>query len=196
VDIKTIFTTLDFHRVVYVLVGTLGAIAHGAILQTSDVDICNAVDACNLQRIAAALRDLHASLLREPPGRAITSIDLEDWRTLRLDDPLEHHLFGTPYGEIDILPEPLGATGWGSATNYEQLRPQAVTVRAFGLAIQVAAFDYIASSKLAIRRPQDIAAEAELRRVGQLLARGEDTSYGLEAFAAHMIEAPENHIVE
>jgi len=162
-DIEKILTVLDSHGVKYVLVGALGAVAHGARLETADVDICNATDPDNLQRIAAALREMQAILLRQPTERPPTSIDLNDWTTLRLDDPSEHHLFGTPFGQIDVLPEPLGPTGWGSTINYVELRPDSVTIKAFGLAVQVAAFDYIASSKLAAGRKQDLAAEAELK---------------------------------
>ncbi len=91
-DIEKILTVLDSHGVKYVLVGALGAVAHGARLETADVDICNATDPDNLQRIAAALREMQAILLRQPTERPPTSIDLNDWTTLRLDDPSEHHL--------------------------------------------------------------------------------------------------------
>ncbi len=112
-DIQVLFSVLNHHDVAYVLVGALGAIAYGARLRTADMDICNATDADNLQRIAAALRKLGAHLIHAPV-RGMASIDLNDWTTLRLDDPTEHHLFSTPFGAIDVLPEPLGAGGWGT----------------------------------------------------------------------------------
>jgi hypothetical protein len=182
-DIRTILTTLNHHCVVYILVGSLGAISYGARLQTRDIDICIATCSNNLQRTAAALHTLKAHLIREP-SRGMGSVDMRDWTTLRLDDPTEHHLFWTPHGEVDILPEPLGSGGWGTATNYEQLSPRAVMKHAFGLSVRVAAFDEIVASKLATARPQDLAASAELRSVGKLLARGQQPDYGLEQFAA------------
>jgi hypothetical protein len=106
-----------------------------------------------------------------------------DWRTLRLADPAEHHLFATPFGEIDVLPFLLGSGGWGTTTSYEELAPRAVTVPAFGLPIPVAAFDAIAVSKLAAGRPQDQEAAEELRRVSELLRGGEQPTYGLEQLA-------------
>jgi hypothetical protein len=113
----------------------------------------------------------------------MASVDVADWATLRLDDPLEHHLFSTPFGEIDVLPQPFGRGGWGRTTGYDELRSGAITVNAFGLSIPVAAFEDIAAAKLALGREQDREAEAELRRVGRLLARGDHPGYGLEEFA-------------
>jgi hypothetical protein len=181
-SIEPIFRSFHQHDVNYILVGTLGAIAHGARLQTQDADICIATDADNLQRVAAVLVELNAQLIREP-ARGMAGINTHDWTTLRLNDPTEHHLFETPFGEIDILPVVVGAGGWGSTANYAELSPKSVIITAFGLPIQVAAFDEIMASKLAIRRPQDIAAEAELKRVVALLERGKSPDYSLEQFA-------------
>lgn len=182
-DLKTIFATLERHTVVYVLVGALGAVAHGARLRTVDVDICPATDTANLQRIAAVLRELDAHLIREP-ARGLAVISMDDWATLRLNDPTEHHLFHTPYGDLDVLPQPLGAGGWGSTTTYVDLSHNAVIIQALGLRIPVAAFAVIMASKLAAGRPQDTAAADELRRVAALLARGEQPGYGLDQFVA------------
>src|SRR5438477_8519076 len=95
VDLKSIFLTLDHYSVKYILVGALGAVAYGARLCTSDIDICIATDGRNLQQTAAALKQMHARLIREPTGRAMGSVSMDDWTTLRLDDPSEHHLFAT-----------------------------------------------------------------------------------------------------
>jgi hypothetical protein len=183
-DIKTILTVLDRHGIEYLLVGTLGAIAHGARLQTNDVDICNATHDDNSRRIAAALRELRAYLIRQPTGRDPASINLDDWPSLRLDVPNEHHLFATPFGQIDVLPAPFGPGGQGSMTNYEKLLPRAITVRAFGLDVAVAAFEDISAAKHALGRQQDLVAEKEMRRIAGLLARGVQPDYGLEQFAS------------
>jgi thiamine kinase-like enzyme len=183
-DIKSIFSTLHSHGVKYVLVGALGVVAHGARLETEDVDICIATDSPNLERAAATLREMQARLVREPATRPLSSVDLGDWESLRLDDPSEHHLFATRSGDIVVLPEPFGPGGWGSTTSYMQLARKAVEVKAFDLAIQVAAFEDIRSSKMARDREQDVAAQAESARVGRILARGERPGFGLEQFAA------------
>lgn len=192
-DIEAIFKALDRHRVRYVLVGGLGAVAHGARIETNDVDLCNACDPHNLKQIAAVLLEMHAILIREPPGRATSSINLNNWRTLRMDDPHEHHLFATPFGQIDVLPHPFGGLGSVSTTGYAKLILDATVVTAFGLHIRVAPFDTIMSSKLALGRKQDIAAEAELRRVRRLIRQGTKPDFGLEQFAALRSQRPNNN---
>lgn len=188
-DLRRILASLDEHGVAYVLVGALGAIAHGARLRTRDVDICPALDAENVSRVAAMLRALEARLLRVP-ARGLAAIDLADPATLRLADPTEHHLFGTAAGEIDVLPQPLGPGGWGTSTDYAALRPRAAPLKAFDLVVPVAAFGDITATKRAAGRPQDRVAEAELRRVAARLARGESPDYGLEQFAVEQGSNP------
>lgn len=187
--IQPILVALSEQQVAYVLVGTLGAIAHGTRLKTADVDLCIATDPENLQRVASVLCGLDARLLREP-ARGFAAIDLNDWASLRLDDPTEHHLFTTPYGEVDVLPQPCGTGGYGTSTNYAQLSPATVTVTAFGLQIQVAAFGDIMASKLAVARLQDQAAEPELRRIAAHLASHLPPDYGLEQFALDLEDTP------
>lgn len=191
-DVEAIFTVLGLHGVAYILVGTLGAIAHGARLHTADVDLCIATSPVNQQRMAAVLHVLNAQVLRIPP-RGVATIALDDWTTLRLDDPTEHHLFHTRVGDIDVLPQPLDACGWNSITDYQRLARTAVTMMAFGLPIRVAAFEYIMASKLRAGRAQDVAATAELQRVGHLSGQGESTNYGLEQFATELLECDEHN---
>ena len=156
-----IFSALAHHQVRYVLVGTLGAIAHGAQLTTADADICIDTAAENLPRVAVMLKELGAKSAHQPEQE----IDFDDWPALQLDSPAIHHLFTTPFGEIDILPEPL-------EFDYPQLAPHAVVKQGFGLAIPVAALDDIIASKLSARRDKDIAAMPELRRLQADLAQG------------------------
>ena len=134
-DIRTIFQVLTSHGARYILVGALGAVAHGARLRTQDVDICNAADEDNSRRIHAALIDLDAELIRKPPGRDLEEVDMSRWDTLRLHAPDEHHLFTTPYGQIDVLPQPLGSSGWAGLTCYEELLPGVIEMEAFGLRV-------------------------------------------------------------
>lgn len=54
--------TLDRHGVEYVLVGGLGARAHGATRPTSDIDLVPDGEGENLERLAAAFREMNARL--------------------------------------------------------------------------------------------------------------------------------------
>ena len=65
---EAVIRLLGRHRVRWVLIGGLAAITHGAPLVTQDVDICYARDEENLERLAAALRDVRAALRSADPG--------------------------------------------------------------------------------------------------------------------------------
>jgi hypothetical protein len=54
--------TLRSHRVDFVVVGGLAAVAHGSSLPTEDLDIAPRRNLENLERLAAALQELHARL--------------------------------------------------------------------------------------------------------------------------------------
>ncbi len=59
---EEIVAALDLHKVRYVVIGGLGAVLHGSPIVTQDADICPARDRENLDRLAAALRELKARL--------------------------------------------------------------------------------------------------------------------------------------
>src|ERR687892_557676 len=58
--------TLAKHRVRFVVIGGLGGGLRGSTTVTDDVDICYARDRDNLERMARALRELHATLRGAP----------------------------------------------------------------------------------------------------------------------------------
>jgi len=61
-DLGRILTTLDHHGVEYLVVGGLGARAHGATRPTQDVDFVPRSTRENLDRLADALRELGGRL--------------------------------------------------------------------------------------------------------------------------------------
>lgn len=61
-DPARILEVLDAHRVAYLLVGGLGAQAHGATRSTFDIDLVPATTDENWERLAEALRQLGARL--------------------------------------------------------------------------------------------------------------------------------------
>jgi hypothetical protein len=65
-DLERILTTLDRHDVEYLLVGGLGARAHGATRPTQDVDFVPHSTRENLDRLAGELRELGARLRMAP----------------------------------------------------------------------------------------------------------------------------------
>src|SRR5258705_9569995 len=64
-DPELLFTTLARHQVRFVLIGALAARLQGFPRFTEDADITPARDSNNLQRLAAALRELDARIYTE-----------------------------------------------------------------------------------------------------------------------------------
>jgi hypothetical protein len=54
--------TLERHQVRYVVIGGIGATLHGSPLPTRDTDICPEPGDLNLERLAAALREMDARI--------------------------------------------------------------------------------------------------------------------------------------
>ncbi len=140
---------LGQHRVEYVLTGGLAAVTHGAPLVTQDVDLCHARGRDNLDRLAAALQEVHAQLRGAEPGVRF----VVDAPALNTGDAFT---FTTDIGSIDILANPAGTEG------YEDLVRTADVFELFGYSVRVAAIDDLIRMKLAAGRRKDLLAAEEL----------------------------------
>ena len=74
-DVPRLLGTLHGHGVRFVLVGGMAAVAHGSPLPTEDVDIAPDASVANLDRLAAALRELGARLRTGDPDGVAFPID-------------------------------------------------------------------------------------------------------------------------
>lgn len=137
------------HEVRYVLIGGLAAITHGSSLVTVDVDVCHATDRPNLERLAAALQEVHAELRGAEPGLPFR-LDAE---TLVRGDSFT---LATDLGAIDLLATPAGTGG------FEDLARTADTLALFGHQVLVASVDDLIRMKRAAGRPKDLLAVEEL----------------------------------
>lgn len=154
---------LEAHRVQYVVIGAQAAIVHGAPLATLDVDITPSRDEANLDRLAAALRELDARL-RSPadPGGVAFPIDgamlsnAESW-TLE-----------TELGDLDLVFVPAGTRG------YEDLKQDARQFSlADNLAVWIASLADVIRCKQAAARPKDLQALPILRQTLEEIRRQE-----------------------
>jgi hypothetical protein len=161
-DPERIVRVLAQHRVDYVLIGALAARLQGFPRLTADLDITPARDAENLERLAAALRELHARVYTQnvPEGlpfdcsaAALGRADL--WNLV------------TAAGPLDVAFTPSGTGG------YEDLAAGAVGFYVFGVELQVAGLADIIRSKEAADRPQDRQDVILLREI--LRRRGADS---------------------
>jgi predicted nucleotidyltransferase len=157
-DPAIVFAALMRHGVEFVLVGGLASQAHGATRLTEDLDLCPAWTSENLDRVAAALKDLGARLkIGEGSidtlevaldGRTIANMEIGTWRTLA--------------GDIDVL---LGIPRRSrfELARYDQLFEDASVLELGGVSVPVASLEDIIRSKEIADRPKDRLALVELR---------------------------------
>ncbi|MDQ3990705.1 MAG: nucleotidyltransferase [Actinomycetota bacterium] len=136
---------LTGHGVRFVVIGGAAGALRGSPLLTGDLDICYERSDDNLERLAAALRELSATLRGAPEDVPFRL----DARTLRMGDAFT---FDTTQGPVDILGRPAGSDG------YEALDRNASTFEVAGMDIRVASLDDLIRMKRAAGRPRDLAA--------------------------------------
>jgi hypothetical protein len=159
---RPILETLVAHRVDFVLIGGLAGIAHGSSFASYDVDIAYGRERENIERLAAALEELGATLRGAPP-KVPFQLDA---------DTLErgaHFTFDTPFGALDILSDPDGAP------SYERLAAGAgEPADVEGVLIRVASLDHLIAMKEAAGRPHDKDMAAEYRLIADALRAPRD----------------------
>lgn len=144
-DPLRLLATLVDHDVEFIVIGQVAAVLHGHPETTVDLDILpkHAVD--NAERLADALRSLHAhhvgaTVDGEPIG--VDDHDFIGWREIRS--------FDTDAGRIDVIP---AAAGIGT---FDDNRGHAIEVDLDGFAVFVAPLEVVIASKEAAGRPKDL----------------------------------------
>jgi hypothetical protein len=151
-DPEPILAVLERHGVEYVVVGGFAARMHGATRPSRDVDVTPATTRQNLDRLAAALRELHARIRTEgaPDGLPFsTSAEaLAGQRILNLQ---------TTYGELDLTIRPAAFEG-----GYDELATRALRRSVGNVQVRVAALADVIRYKEAAGRRKDQEALPEL----------------------------------
>lgn len=162
-QIAAVADCLHRYRVDYVLIGGAASQLHGApVARTRDADIVPSREDRNLDRLAAALREMDARLwvgAAEPNGLKMV-----------FDRGTLHQIEGflnlvTRHGPVDITYRPQGTDGYGD------LIRSAVVIRLLDVDVRVAALEDVIRSKEAAGRAKDLAVLPELIRH---LRRGRD----------------------
>ena len=146
---------LRSHDVAFVVVGGVAARLRGAPLLTQDVDITPERTPDNIGRLAAALEEMEARLrsASEPDG-----VEFLFDADLLATKPL--WTLTTTYGDLDLVLEPAGFTG------FEELADGASPLRVArqpDLYVEVASLSDVIASKEAAGREKDLAALPLLR---------------------------------
>lgn len=165
---KAILEVLAKHGVDYVVLGGIASVIYGSPFPTSDVDVVPELKVSNLDRLAAALKEMDARILvtDEPEGREIEITgrflkkNLPDFKFLH---------FKTKYGQLDILYKPAGTDG------YRDLVRHAESVQLGGAAVRIAALEDIIRSKQAAGRERDLEQLPTLRKLLEVSRQGEAT---------------------
>ena len=143
-DPKLLLTTLARHDVQFVLIGALAAKLQGFPRFTRDADITPARERDNLQRLAAALRELDARIYTESIPEGLP-FDCSPQMLARADI----WNLTTKGGRLDLAFTPSGTRG------YEDLASSAVRFALYGHNVLIASLEDIIRSKEAANRPQD-----------------------------------------
>jgi hypothetical protein len=144
-DPAGVVRAFEHHHVRYVVIGGVAAQLHGSPAPTRGFDVTPERSAPNLARLAAALASVEA---REwVPGFGYPLQLPMDRRRLAGDRVL---LTQTRHGRVDVVPTPHGVPG-----GYDQLKPRAPLVTAYGAELPVASLDDLACSHAAASRAKD-----------------------------------------
>ncbi len=162
-DDERILDTLNRHGVRYVVIGGYGAVLHGSLLTTNDVDITPDTSPENLVRLADALIELEARLRvhgsREPVEMPLDAETFGSFTTMTLR---------TGAGDLDVAlrPDapPSAPGGPVSHFDYDRLARDALLVE-MPVPVPVASLDDIIASKEAAGRTKDLERLPELYRL-------------------------------
>ena len=148
-----ILRALEAHHVRYVVIGAIAAVAAGAPILTTDLDVTPERSRDNLERLALALVDLEARLRSpgDPEGVAFP-IDADMLETA------DSWTLSTRAGDFDLVFSPAGTGG------YDDFSRGASPQRIAGITVPVAALADVIRSKEAAGREKDSMQLPILRR--------------------------------
>lgn len=143
-DLPRLFGALHRHNVAYVLIGGLAAVYHGSPFPTEDADITPDAETANLDRLAAALRELNARIRTESePAGLPFACDAASLAAVQVWNLV------TDAGDLDLSLRPSGTQG------YPDLRRDATETELYGVTVRIASLADVIRSKQAANRPKD-----------------------------------------
>jgi hypothetical protein len=141
-SLKHILRTLVEHRVEFILVGGLAAVAQGASITTMDVDIVHRRTPDNVDRLIAMLQSVNARYRGRPGGAPLPP-------TAEILRGTGHSLLHTDLGPLDVL----GAIEGGR--DYDALLPDSLVIMIGADIVRVLRLEIIVAIKRASTHPKD-----------------------------------------
>ena len=161
-DLPRLISVLDHQGVEYLVIGGAAAVAYGAERPTQDADCVVRRNPANLEKLAAALKELNARL-------RVAGMTDDEARQLpvRIDattlDNAGMTTWMTDAGPLDVLAGLEAADG--RLRPYEELLERAATLQGAGFVIRAASLDDIIEAKERANRPKDREGLPELRAI-------------------------------
>ena len=182
-DVEALLEILNEHGVEYVITGSAAALLHGVPLEPGDLDITPSLDRENLKRLGRVLESIHARQYEDAgfghwemnaagehqwvkeEATAENVAARASWSPNAADPATFDYLLDSDFGSIDIVPVISGT--------YEQLAPDAVSVRRGQRLVLVEAVSDLLATLTVPRRGKDADRVRELRRIQRLQERSE-----------------------
>lgn len=156
--IRHLLEVLDRHGVDFIVIGGVAGLIHGSAYPTYDCDVIYGRDKRNLERMAAALVDLKATLHGAPA-------DLPLQLDAQMLDAGCNFTFDTAFGRFDILGEASGMRP------YETMRAAAMREDVWSIPVLVSSIDDLIRMKRAAGRTKDKLMAEELIAIAEAQRR-------------------------
>jgi hypothetical protein len=153
-DLERLLERLVQHEVEFVLVGGYAAMIHGVSLLTRDIDVCAQFSRCHLERIHAAVADLH-------PYHFLTPQPLAFEIPEGLVPGLKNLYIGTDLGRVEFIGEVAGVG------NYQSVFDSSIAVQLPFGTVRVINRSALIAAKSVMDRPRDRIALIELKAIAE-----------------------------
>lgn len=141
-NLRALLEPLVEQGVDFVVIGGMAGIALGSNYPSFDLDVLYDRSRANVRRLVSALKLLHVQLRGAPP-------DLPFQLDERAIENGANFTFVTPHGDLDVLADAAGVSGYASVA------ARAVEREIAGFPVRVASIDDLIAMKRAADRPKD-----------------------------------------
>ncbi len=150
-NLNNLLSLLLENEIEFVLIGGFAGVVHGSTQVTRDLDICALITPAQVEKLRAALKDLHPRHRMNPvfkPSFLTEPKELGELKNIYLE---------TDLGVLDIISD---VTEVG---NFEQVKENSVEIELFGYKCKVISVEALIKTKEKLGRPKDNLVVAELK---------------------------------